>query len=469
MADFTTALASLSDYFVLLDSPVIQNLLLAFLTIIGGVILAKIIGGLINRFGRKLDFVESERMLRSFTRMVELFIVILSIIIALNFLQLGAAKDIIESLLDPLPKIVNLLLMLFLGVVLINLIADIIKGTLLRVGLSEYLDEAGISAGFLNNTFKMIKIFLFILLLSVSFRVVGLNIPFVDEMFSALVYGIVLLGIALIYFTFKEQVANFFAGIYLEKNLLKPGQHVIVRQESGEVMGVTPHGTILRLPTGYNLLVPNRDMINEWVYIKRTKQDINKLEAIRSKFVAQMPAYCGPASASMMLSFFGYETTQEQLGKLAGTRIPGVTGPRKLISAVRSVTSDAVKGTLVRYDDIGNLRDELKTWLSEGALVILWFNKPTLFHTSRGRGHYVVCVGVEGDELIIMDPSKSTAGVYLIDYVLFEEAMSEIDRKRGYIIFAKKGTPAYWRLSEGLVYADLSAYKELSKSFERYL
>jgi MoxR-like ATPase len=47
--------------------------------------------------------------------------------------------------------------------------------------------------------------------------------------------------------------------------------------------------------------------------------------------------------------------------------------------------------------------------------------------------------------------------------------MGAQDKKRGYLVFAKKGTPAFWRINEGLIYADVDSYKDLSKSFERYL
>lgn len=57
----------------------------------------------------------------------------------------------------------------------------------------------------------------------------------------------------------------------------------------------------------------------------------------------------------------------------------------------------------------------------------------------------------------------------MVDYRLLDEAMSETDKKRGYLIFGKKGTPAFWRIQEGLIYANVSSYKNLSKSFERYV
>ena len=461
-------LINLNDYTISVGSPAFEQVVLAAATLIAGVIIAKLAATIIEALNNRFN-IEPNRVIKSISRLFELFIIVLSIIIALNFLEVNSAKIIIQSLLNSIPAIIIILLLLFLGFILINLIVDILKRALLRIGLSEYLYEVGISVEFINNTFTIVKIFLFLVLFSVSFSFVGLTVPFIDNLLVAVIYGFVLLSVALIYNIFKDPLSNFFMGAYVEKNLLKPGQHIMLGDEAGEVIGFTPHGVLIRLPNGYNLLYPHAKLVKQKIYIKRTKQDITRLEALRSNFVAQIPAHCGPASAAMMLSFFEYDVSQEKIGELAKTKTPGGTGPRKLIEAVKNVTNSNVKGVLVKYDEISDLKEEMKSWLSEGALVLLWFHKPALFRHSKSKGHYVLCVGVEGSELIIMDPSKSTAGVYLIDYNLLEEAMSEIDKKRGYIVFAKQGTSAYWRISEGLVYADVSLYRELSKSFERYL
>lgn len=461
-------LINLTDYFAIFESAVFEQIVLAIVAILVGVIVAKLVGTIILAANKRLRFDEGKAV-KSFTRLLELFIIILSIIIALNFLNVNAAQIIIQSLLQLVPSVIILLLLLFLGFIIINLVIDLIKGMFIRVGFGDYLEEVGLSIDFLSNIFLVIKIFLFLILFSVSFNFVGMSLPFIDHILIAIIYGFVVLCIAIIYYVFKDPLANLFMGIYIEKNIIKPGQSILINNEPGEVVGVNAFGTLIRLSSGYNLIIPNKDLIKEKIYTKRTRQDITKLEAIRKNFRAQLPAYCGPASACMMLSFLGYEISQEELGKLALTKNKGGTGPLKLIEAVRKATGNAMKGVLIGYDEISDLKEELKTWISEGALALLWFNKSALFKKSRGRGHYVLCVGVEEDELIVMDPSKATAGVYLIDYRLFEEAMSEYDKKRGYIVFAKKGTSAYWRISEGLIYSDLSAYKELSKSFERYL
>jgi len=463
MAD---ALLNLADYGRFVES--FEPVALAVLAIFGGIVLAKLLGMSIVRLNKSLGGT-GQKTAKSIARLVELFIFVVSLIVALNFLEVNAAKVILQNLIELTPSVIILLLLLLLGFIVVTLVVDIVKAALLRIRFDDYLHELGISQDIMNGVFSAIKALLFLVILSASLNYSQISVPFIDNILTGLIYGVIVLSTAVAFFAFREPFENFFKGMYVEKNLLKPGQTIRLGENIGEVVTVTNHGVLMRLPTGYDLMVPNREVMKQDIYIKRTKQDVGRLEAIRGNFIAQLPSHCGPASASMMLSFFGYTIVQDDLGRLAQTKTPGGTAPKKLIAAVHRLSKSAVKGALVKYDEIHNLRDELKTWLAEGALVILWFNKPALFKTKRGRGHYVLCVGIEGDEIIIMDPSRATAGVYLIDYRMFEEAMSEFDKKRGYLVFAKKGTSAFWRLSEGLIYSDITAYKELSKSFERYL
>lgn len=454
-----------------LKDPIITNIGLAILALVIGMLLGRASKKLIFAAGKKLD-VKNRRAIRSFAMLFEWFIFIIAIIAALSFLGVDAAGIVIKNMVGILPPLISLVLLLFLGVIFINLIIDLFLGLLYRVGLNEYLAAVGIHKGVVNNLFLGLKFFLYLILLSSSLNYVGLAIPSIDVIVTALIYMAVLLGGAFTFFIFKEPLTNFFAGLFIEKYLLKIGQRVTIGEHTGEVLAITNHATLLRLPTGFNVFIPNKQLLTELIFLKRARTDISKLEEIRKNYVAQLPSFCGPASAAMMLSFFGFEATQEVMGKLCGTKTPGGTTPEGLIAGVRKFTGNVVNGVLIRFEEIYNLRDEVKSWLSEGALILLWFKKPVVFPEKRSKsGHYVLCVGIEGDELVVMDPSQQTGGVYLVDYRLISEAMSkELGKKsRGYFVFAKKGTSAYWRIAHGLIYSDISAYKELSASFEKYL
>ena len=238
----------------------------------------------------------------------------------------------------------------------------------------------------------------------------------------------------------------------------------------GEVLSVSNHGVAIETSTGYNYIIPNKNIMTKEIQVKRVRSNIAKIEQLMNKFTPQLPSHCGPASAMMMLEFFGYEIAQEEMAREAKTKVPGGTEPEDLISAVKKLTNSEVRGKLIRFDEIFDLAEEVKAWIAEGALVILWYKKSVIFPDKHSQsGHYVLCVGVEGEELIVMDPSTETAGVYLVNHQVLEDAMDQYDISRGYVVFARKGTSAFWRLNEGLIYSNVSSYKNLSKSFERYL
>ncbi|MFB6215500.1 MAG: C39 family peptidase, partial [Candidatus Aenigmatarchaeota archaeon] len=191
---------------------------------------------------------------------------------------------------------------------------------------------------------------------------------------------------------------------------------------------------------------------------------------IKSHFVAQNPSYCGPASMEMALEIFGYRNGQDEIGEKAGTEKGEGTDREKLMDAVEDLTDGEVKTAYIEYDKIGDLADEFKAWFDEGALIVPNFYKQELFPDANA-GHYVLSVGVEGQEILVVDPSKhtGTGGVYYVDADRLYEAMGEFDHKRGYIVVAPEGSTAYWRIKNDLVYSKKTYYDEISKTLETRL
>jgi len=452
----------------LLEEVLFSNVAKAIAVIILGLIAAKVIGKIFELGLRKQR--KSFQTVESVARSIELFVFVVSLIIALSVLKVSVAEVLVSKVMAFIPSVVIFFLIFVLGYILVTLIADALSFLFIKFGSDSYLEEFGISKQIISSFFLIVKFFLLLIVLMLSFSSIGVDVALFQGFFNTLITAIIVLALALFFFGFKDIFQNFFSSIFIERNVIKPGQQIKIGNESGEVIGVDIHGVMIRLGSGYNLVVPNKEFIKKEFYLKRARSDISKLESVRTKFIPQLNYFCGPASASMMLSFFGYNFSQQEIGNLAGTTTPGGTKPLDLINSVEKLTNNLVKGQLLRYNQIYNLKDEVKSWIGDGAMILLWYKKPVLFPNKKSRsGHFVLCVGVEDEELILMDPSPQTAGVYMVDYRLMDEAMSETDKKRGYLVFAKKGTPAFWRLQEGLIYANVASYKNLSKSFERYV
>ena len=174
----------------------------------------------------------------------------------------------------------------------------------------------------------------------------------------------------------------------------------------------------------------------------------------------------------MNLKIFGYNEPQSKIGDLSNTKVGTGTHPDILIKVVKELTKDKVKGVWIDVGYITDLKDEIRLWLNEGALIIVDYKKSMLFPESK-KAHYSVCVAVEGDELVILDPSGKKGGVYLADAEKVYRGMNTysefLKAKRGYIIFAPEGTTAYHRIEEGLIYADPNLYKDLSNKLKTEL
>ncbi|RLG70315.1 MAG: hypothetical protein DRO04_02045 [Candidatus Iainarchaeum archaeon] len=444
------------------------QILEAAAALIVGIIIGKLSNRLTVLLAKKFEF-RDMKSVRSFARLLEWFFLILAVVIALSFLGVDAASAIVKNLVSLLPPIVTLILLLFLGVIIANLFVDVLSGLFYKLGMADYLYALGFDKSIISSAFTAIKFLFYLIVFTSSLNYVGLTLAYLDILIHGIIYAVIVLATAFIFFSFKDPAANFFAAMYIQKNIFKAGQNVKIGNIEGDVIAITNHATVIRTPQGYNAYIPNKDILHKVVFVKRARAELKSLEEIRKNYVAQKPSYCGPASASMMLSLFGYNFDQDTIAKKAKTSVPGGTLPKNLINAVEELTSKNVIGRLIMYDKIYNLKEEVKSWLADQALVILWFKKPVIFPGSK-TGHYVLCVGVEKNELIVMDPNVEKGGVYLVDYRLMEEAMSfQQDKARGYLVFAKKGTAAYWRIKQNLLYFNTAAYKELSKSLENYL
>lgn len=451
----------------------------ALIAIIGAILFGRIVTAISLRINKRFSLF-AERLLRRFLRFTRLGLFLASLVVALAILDVQYAEDLGLRIAAFLPTFFVLVLLWLLGYAIISIFLDAIQNLTSHYA-REYFQEVGITERMLTGSFVIAKTFFVLIFAAVSLAVSELALPVLDWVILGLVLSFIIFALAVLIYAYKDYVANFLLSNYVQKNVVKPGTQVRMDGEVGEVVAVTNHGAEIVFDSGYKLIIPNQEMARTRISVKRVRSDIHKLEKLLRNYVVQLPSHCGPASSAMMLDFFQYSFTQEQIAKEAGTKVRGKkdkknwkkefgTDPVGLINAVKKLTKNEVKGNLVQYKEIQDLKEEVKVWLTEGALLLLWYKKPVLFPEKESRsGHFVLAVGVEDDNIIVMDPSSQTAGVYMVNYELMEEAMAEYDKERGYIVFAKKGSSAYWRLTEGLYYSDVSLYEDLSRSFERYL
>lgn len=460
-----------------------QNITVRILVTFGIIILGHSVAKLSGRFTRylwkrtnqdhtKRDVEKRETRIRRFSYAVDA----LTIATALFYLNSTFTSELYSDFVSTLPELVSVGLLGVLGIIVINIAVDAGKGVLKTMGAKSYFREIGLSTQAFEAVTFLAKLFLYLVLAKVMLNQLGVGETFVGPLVSASSWAAAFLVAALAFYSFKDLFQNFAAGIYLKSSrMVRPGKEVKLKEESGEIRNVNLFSTSVDTKSGYTLMAPNNEIMKSPLKFKRSQSDLETLEDITSYFVAQHPSYCGPASMEMALEAFGYRHDQDEIGEKANivTEEPKEgesmgTEPQDLIEAAEELTNNNVKAAWIEYDKINDLGDELKAWFNDGALAVPNFYKPELFPDAT-TGHYVLSVGVEGDEILIMDPSTSTGGAYFVDKERLKQAMSEFDHQRGYIVVAPKGTTAYWRIKKDLIYGDESYYDQLSKTLESRL
>lgn len=391
---------------------------------------------------------------------------------SLFYLNTGLTSSLTQKLTSSLPNVLSVILVGLLGIIGINLITRFGGSFFGSMGIRTYLQDVGLSRNSVRILSIGVKAFLYLVVIQIVLQRLGIGDTFLNKAITASAYATVFVLGGLVFWGFKDIFRNLAAGFYLKNTrLVRPGEKVYLEEESGEIKGIDLFSTEIETDGGYRMITKNSKVMDADLKFKRTQNDIETLEDMKKYFIAQDPSYCGPASAEMALSIFGYRYSQEEIGEICGTEVGTGTMPDDLIKAVESLTDGEVQADYIEYEKITDLADEFKVWFNDGALIIPNFAKPVLF-PQADTAHYSLCVGVEGDELLIVDPSADTVsgGVYYADSGEMLEAMGEFEgRSRGYLVIAPEDTTAYWRISKGLLYADETFYDQLNKNMELQL
>lgn len=396
-------------------------------------------------------------------RIVEYTIVVLTLIVATLYINSAALNKIARQMVVYTPRVVTAVLVFLLGVILVKGFVHGLRTFVGRLEVKEQARSVGVSPKVLGGFIVGIKLFLYLVVVEVSIIQLGVSADIINNTITAASYGIVLLLALLGFFGFKDLIQNYAAGIYLRgSDALKPGKRVKLDDETGEIRDVSLFGTTISTDSGYFLFAPNKRLMNQDILFKRVKADVDTLEDITDYFLADGSPYQGAATSEMALAMFGFDITQGDISEAVGEEQPS---PGELGDQVEDLTEGEIQHAVVDADKITDAGREFKVWFNNGALLLPYFDKSVLFPSSDGQ-QYVLCVAVEGDELLILDPdSGDSGGVYYVDAAEMQDAMGAADGG-GYLVLAPRGTTAFWRIKNDLIYASLSFYTEISKNLE---
>jgi small-conductance mechanosensitive channel/predicted double-glycine peptidase len=447
------------------------RIVVAIIIIIIGTIIANIVSKIILHI--RLRSLRAKKIkLDPISRTGRDIIYVMTLMIALMVLNSGFDDMEINQYLSIVPIVLSFLFILVIAILISNILYVISKRITIVTGLKQYFVA--------NEMFGLYKVlmlsyraflYLFLFFISLNFAIPGYE-TFTSFMNSLFFYLIIILMIVLAYSS-RRILQNLMSGIYLLiSNEYRLGQEIIYKGTRGHIIKIGYIKTLIETDDSYELVIPNSALVSERFLKKSVSIELETLEKIKNNFIAQEPSHCGPASAEIILNIFGYKITQQEIGKLCNTRKGYGTHPDDLIRVVQKLTRNKVKARWVDAEGITDLRTEIGQWLSDDALIIADFYKKALFADAKA-GHYVVVVAVEGNELVVLDPSSKKGGVYLVDSDKMYRAMDThswvIEGKRGYIVMAPKGSTAYYRIERNLIHPGTNIYNEIKKKFQKEL
>jgi small-conductance mechanosensitive channel len=452
------------------------KLLISLSILIIGYIAVRIGSSLILSFSKRKETISVRDM--QIVKVFRYLVLIFTILAALIYMQVDLLKDItilsdfVTNAYNLLPNIFLVILLIVLAIAVVNLITFGLRRVFDATGITDFMLEQR-KEHFLNAILAFVRISLYLFTALFLLNLFGINIEGVTSAIGWFFYGIMALLFLYIFFGTRIFMENFIAGIYLKiSQSFKLGQKVKIDDIEGSIKSISNQAVTIKSDFGYSTSIPNKEFVKKEVSFKNIETDLDTLEKIKSYYVEQKPSFCGPASTSMILKIFGYNESQSKIGELSDTKVGSGSHPETLIKVTQDLTKNKVKGAWIDIDHITDLKDEIRLWLNEGALIIVDYKKNILFPEAKSA-HYSVCVAVEGDELVVLDPSGKKGGVYLADAEKVYRGMDSyselIKGKRGYIVFAPEGTTAFHRIEEGLIYADPSLYKELNNKLKKEL
>jgi len=335
-----------------------SKLLVSFIIISLGFFLSKLVEKILLAVYRKKHGANLEKP--NIAKYVVYLVNIFTIIIALSFLQIDFNFNTFVGFYRYAPVILSSILVFILVVLIVQFIFFIVKQFLKRAGLISLVNEYG-KEHLLEIFLDILKILLYITFGLIALQIANVDISAITYFLSYVLYPVLILLLLFIFIGLKDPMVNLFSGFFLKYyRFFRKGEYIQVDEKLMKITEINTQGVVMNVTDGIYYFMPHKEVFNKGFYFKKVVTKIDTLEKIKEKYVAQHPSYCGPASASMILKIFGFDYSQEEIGKLAGTivrkdeNMAAGTKPEDIIKSVKELTKEKVLGVWIDSEKIYN-------------------------------------------------------------------------------------------------------------------
>lgn len=382
---------------------------------------------------------------------------------ALMYLNNASTERALEVVSTYLPRVLTAGLVILLGLIAIKIFSKLGENFLNSVGVQSYFRDLGLSKNATKIIAMVFKAFLYLILFQLALAQIGIGDTFVRDLIMASAWAGAFLVAALIFYGFRGLVENFAAGIYLKNSRhVRKGEEIELNGLKGTIRDVSLFSSSIDTVEGKTVVKENKELMRSDFLFKRSKSDVDTLEEIRGYFVEEKDGMHNAAVLEIVMEILGFRVEQNEVNQ----KIEEGEGDleENITSAVEEFTENKVKIGHVEEENITDLSAELKTWFNDEALVTVKVKRSELF-SEHEEEVYVLCVGVEQDEILVVDPNEEGGGVYYVRDTKLRDAMKQAENP-GYLVFAPESTTAQWRLKNDLLYSDKALYDEISKTLE---
>ncbi len=237
---------------------ILPDLILAVGLLLGGWLVAMIVGRLVRRAILYFNSVANENLKSRFlnvdlkgtarfvSKTLYWLILLITLLACIYLLRLDFLRDLLSRIIGFLPSIFVSVVIVFAGLIAARLADDLIKSATARTGLSigKYLG-------------KIIRYLILFVAIIVAIDHLGINIRFLTNLIIILISAL-LFGASLAFgLGAQTSVGNILAAYYVRK-YYQLGDKVRVGETTGVIVKITDHAVVLETPSG-KILMPARE------------------------------------------------------------------------------------------------------------------------------------------------------------------------------------------------------------------
>jgi len=246
-----------------------QNLIVAIIIILLGILIAKVLKGMTNKVlrGIKVDEIAEKSGIKStlakmgikdeistfVPKLLGLFILVFMIKVAADTANFTDISDFLATVFGFIPKVVTAFIIMLIGM----FVGEIIQNTIYNTLDAKGVDYAG-------SLSKIAFGLAFIIFLTVALSQLGIETELLKDSFKIIVAGVAIALALALGLGLKGHANNIVAAVYV-RDIYRQGSSIEIDGELLTIKGTGPVTTKLQKDNGEYIVIPNSELVTKQV------------------------------------------------------------------------------------------------------------------------------------------------------------------------------------------------------------